>query len=82
MLKSAERDESAAAVDLGERRSVHRLHFYVPLVVWKWGVSTLLITFWSIISAGRLWPSGLVAPAGMLRADPATGRLRPGQRFN
>ncbi|MHC3475402.1 hypothetical protein ACYF6T_42990 [Streptomyces sp. 7R007] len=64
MLKLSECDEIADAVDLGERRSVHRLHRYVPLAVWKWGGGALVVVFWLVIRAGHLWPAVSVLAGG------------------
>ncbi|MGK4585279.1 hypothetical protein [Kitasatospora sp. HPMI-4] len=65
MLKLAECDEIAAVVELGERRSVHRLHRYVPLVVWKWGGISLLVASLLIVRAGHLWPAVGVLTGGL-----------------
>jgi hypothetical protein len=77
VLKTAECDGIADAGGLGGRRAVHRLHRYVPLVVWKWGGGLLLVASFLSIREGQLWPA-VGIPAVGFAALYGYGRLTVG----
>lgn len=56
--------------------SVHRVHRYVPPVVWKWVCTALVILFWVLMSHG-IWWQGLVVDAVVMGGLVAIGQLPP-----
>ncbi|CAM5696359.1 hypothetical protein BOQ63_041840 [Streptomyces viridifaciens] len=57
--------------------SVHRLHRYVPMVVWKWTGYTLVLLFWLLMYNG-IWWQGLVVDAVVLGGLLVAGQIPPG----
>ncbi|MFI9361498.1 hypothetical protein ACIG5E_10590 [Kitasatospora sp. NPDC053057] len=66
----------AAAVPGGGVVSVHRVHRYVPMVVWKWAFGALVLLFWALMYNG-IWWQGLVVDAVVIGGLLVAGRLPP-----
>ncbi|MFI6154786.1 hypothetical protein ACIBCA_19085 [Kitasatospora sp. NPDC051170] len=56
--------------------SVHRVHRYVPMVVWRWAFGALVLLFWLLMYQG-VWWQGLVVDAVVLGGLLVVGRLPP-----
>ncbi|MFH8384680.1 hypothetical protein ACH4E7_27690 [Kitasatospora sp. NPDC018058] len=56
---------------------MHRVHRYVPMVVWKWTLVALVVLFWALMAKG-IWWQGLVVDALAIGGQLAVGRLPPG----
>ncbi|MFD8704902.1 hypothetical protein ACFV1W_20145 [Kitasatospora sp. NPDC059648] len=56
--------------------SMHRVHRYVPMVVWKWACYALVLLFWMLMYNG-IWWQGLVVDAVVIGGLLVAGRIPP-----